>query len=86
MIRRASCGSRCDALEAECCKIELIDAGLERTDRTLFREVGVEALWKEAHLVTMRALDVTHNSTKLQERGSKWDVLYYLKSWGFDTV
>jgi hypothetical protein len=42
------------------------------------RDVVVEALWKEDHLVTVRALDMTHNSTKLQERGAKmgWTILH----------
>jgi hypothetical protein len=58
-------------LEAERCKIERIDEGIEKADRIIFRDTVIEALWQEDHLVTLRALDMTHNRTKLQERGSK---------------
>lgn len=68
MIRRASCGSRLDALEAERCKIELIDEGIDEADRVLFCNIVIETLWQEHLLVTIRALDMPHNSTKLQER------------------
>jgi len=80
MIRRASCGSGSDTLEAEGLKIEVIDEGIEKADRILCRDIVVEALWKEDHLVTVRALDMSHNSTKLQKRVSKCDVLSYIES------
>jgi hypothetical protein len=54
--RRASCGSGFDALEAERFTIALIDAGIATAERILFRDGVVEALWKEDHLVTLRAL------------------------------
>ena len=68
MIRRASCGSRFGALEAEHCQIEFIDEGVDKADRIIFQEVVVEALGKEDHLVPVRALDMTHNP-RLRERG-----------------
>src|SRR5215831_7717006 len=69
MIRRASCGRRCDALEAERCKIKFIDEGIDEADRVLFCDIVIETLRKEDLFVTVRALDMPHNSTKLQERG-----------------
>jgi hypothetical protein len=70
-IRWASGGRRCDALEAERRKIKLINKGIEKADRVLFCDRVVETLRKEHLLVTVCALDVTHNSTKLRERGIK---------------
>src|SRR5262249_12411261 len=85
MRRRASGGRRCDAVATARCKIECIDEGVEKADRILGRDVVVEALWNEEHLVPGRALDMPHHRM-LRERGSQSDMLYYCKSWGFDTV
>lgn len=71
MIRRAACRGRVDALKAALCQIECSDKGIHAADGVLFCAIVVEALWKEARLVTVHALHMTHNSTKLQERGSE---------------
>jgi uroporphyrinogen-III synthase len=58
--------------EESMAKVRLYTIGTSTTlesHKSLFRDIIVEALRKEERLVTVRALNRTHNSTKLQQRG-----------------
>jgi hypothetical protein len=68
-IRRASCGSRLETLQAALCPSEFVDTSIHETDGVLFCNRVVEALRTAALLVTVHALDMSHNRTTLQERG-----------------
>src|SRR5262249_55050193 len=75
IVRRASGRGSCDTVKAQSCKIEFVDKGINEADGVLFCNIVIEALRKEDLLMTVHALDMTHNSTKLQKRGLQSDVL-----------
>jgi hypothetical protein len=58
-----------DAWAAERFQSTGIDAGGEQADRILCRDVVIAALWNAEHRVSVRALDMPPNRTKLRERG-----------------
>jgi|RhiMetdeSRZDD1v2_1073273.scaffolds.fasta_scaffold37490_5 hypothetical protein len=62
---RPACGSGCGALAAKHREVEVIDKGIEETDGILCNNGVIEPLREQDLFVAVRAVNTTHDSTKL---------------------